>query len=122
MAKKEFLFHGKTEEEVKKLSLKEFAQLIPSRQRRSLVRGLTEEQKIFLKDVMADKKNLKTHCRDLVITPHLLGKKVMVHNGKEFMAVEINLEKLGHVLGEFAMSRKRVGHSRSSASGSISVK
>lgn len=122
MAKKEFLFHGKTEEEIKKLSLKEFAQLIPSRQRRSLVRGLTEEQKIFLKDVMADKKNLKTHCRDLVITPHLLGKKVMIHNGKEFVTVEINLEKLGHVLGEFAMSRKRVGHSSSSASGSISVK
>jgi small subunit ribosomal protein S19 len=122
MAKKEFLFHGKTKDEVKNMSLKEFAQLIPSRQRRSLVRGLTEEQKIFLKDTIAGKKNLKTHCRDLVITPHLLDKTVMIHNGKEFVTVEITLEKLGHVLGEFAMSRKRVGHSSSSAGGSISVK
>lgn len=111
MAKKEFLFHGKTEAELKDMSLKDFADIIPARQRRSLTRGLTDQQKIFLKNVVSGSKDLKTHCRDLVITPHLLGKKVMIHDGKSYLPVVITIEMLGHVLGEFAMPKKKAGHS-----------
>ena len=56
-------------------------------------------------------KTPKTHARDVVITPNMVGKTIKIHNGKEFTMVEIQPEMIGHFLGEFAQSRKRVGHS-----------
>ncbi len=108
---KEITWRGKLEEDVKKLDLKSFMALIPARQRRSLVRGLTEQQKKVLQSVEAGKNNIKTHCRDMVILPAMIGKTFKVYNGKEYIQVIVTLEMIGHVLGEFAMTRKSVSHS-----------
>lgn len=110
MAKKEFLFKGKTLEELKKLSVKEFAQLIPSRQRRTLTRGLTEDQKALMKEVDKKEGNIKTHCRDVIILPKMVGLTIKIHNGKEWLPVMIQDEMIGHRLGEFALTRKGVRH------------
>lgn len=127
MAKKEFTYYGKTVEELGNMSTEDFAKLCVARVRRSLRRGFTEEQKKLLKKVQKDHKNIETHCRDMVIVPAMLGKTIKVHNGKSFVPVTIQNEMLGHILGEFALTRGRVQHSapgigatRSSAS--ISVK
>lgn len=107
-----FSFKGKPEEELGNLSLEEFVKLITSRQRRSLKRGFTEKEKKFLKTMRENpKKFIRTRCREMVIIPEMLGKKVGVHNGKEYVSVEIKPEMLGHRLGEFAMTRKEVKHS-----------
>src|SRR2546426_1071903 len=53
----------------------------------------------------------RTHCRDVPILPDFIGKKVAIHNGKEFVTVEIKAEMIGHYVGEFAMTRKPVTHS-----------
>jgi len=108
---KEITWRGKLEEEVKKLDLKSFMTMIPARQRRSLVRGLTEQQKKVLQSVEAGKNNIKTHCRDMVILPAMIGKTFKVYNGKEYIQVIVTLEMIGHVLGEFSMTRKSVSHS-----------
>ena len=108
---KEVLWRGKTLEDVKKLSLKEFASFLPARVRRSLNRGFTEQQKILLENLRKGKRDPKTHCRDMIIVPEMVGKKIKVHNGKEFFMIIITEDMLGHRLGEFAMTRKRVGHS-----------
>ncbi len=108
---KELTWKGKTEEEVKVLEMKEFMKLVPARQRRSLKRGLTGPQKKLIKSIEQENKNLKTHCRDLVIIPSMLGQTIKVYNGKEFLPVMITLEMLGHYLGEFSLSRKVVSHS-----------
>jgi len=126
MAKKEFTFKGKTLEELQKLGLSEVMQILPSRQRRSLKRGFTEQQKKLLLRIRKNKKNIETHCRDMVILPEMIGRTIKVHNGKEFMIVSIVPQMIGHYLGEFAMTRKPVKHSapgigatRSSASISV---
>jgi len=126
MAKKEFTYRGKTLDELKKMSLKEFMQLAPARARRSLKKGLTEQQQILLNKIRAKKKRIKTHCRDMVIVPEMLDSTILVYNGKEFTALIIQPEMLGHLLGEFAFTRKGVEHSapgigatRSSASMSV---
>src|SRR3989344_3221931 len=106
-----FTWKGKTEEEIKRLELKEFIQLIPSRQRRSIRRGFTEQQKKLLKKVEADDKNIKTHCRDMIIIPAMLGKIIRVYNGKEYISVTSTVEMLGYRLGEFSHTRKMVTHS-----------
>ncbi|MEK6841352.1 MAG: 30S ribosomal protein S19, partial [Nanoarchaeota archaeon] len=45
---KQFSYRGKTIEELKKLDLNEFIKIIPSRPRRSLKKGFTEQQKKLL--------------------------------------------------------------------------
>lgn len=126
MAKKEFTFKGKTTEELKKLSLNELAQLLTSRQRRTIKRGFTEQQKILLKKLRNNKKNIETHCRDMIILPEMIGKTIKVHQGKDFVPVAIEEGMIGHYLGEFVLTRKKVAHSapgigatRSSASLSV---
>lgn len=126
MAKKEFTYKGKTLEELKKLSIMEFAKLVPSRQRRTLKKGFSEEQKRFLKKLEKKKSNVKTHCRDMIILPNMVGKIVRVYNGHDFVPLTIQEEMIGHYLGEFALTRRNVAHSapgigatRSSASVSV---
>jgi small subunit ribosomal protein S19 len=109
MAKKEFLFRGKTVDELKSLSLNEFADLLKSRERRKIKRGFTEEEKKLIKE-LEKKDSVKTHCRDAIILPLMVGKTIMVHNGKEFVQVNVTAEMLGHRLGEFALTRRRVQH------------
>ncbi len=124
--KTEFIFRGKTLEELQKLSINEFAALLTSRQRRSLTRGLPEQHKILLEKFRKKDKNIRTHCRDVIILPDMVEATIRVHNGKEFVMITIIPEMLGHYLGEFVMTRKKVSHhapgigaTRSSASLSV---
>mgnify|MGYP001263465896 CR=1 FL=1 len=110
MAKKEFFYKGKKLEELKKMSTKEFAQLLPARERRTLIRGLTDLQKAFMKEIDKGRNNVETHCRDVVILPKMVGMTIKIHSGKEFVPVIIQEEMIGHRLGEFSMTRKRVTH------------
>ena len=107
---KVMMWRGKTEEEAKKLSMKEFQSLCNSRARRSLQRELTSTKKRLLHKMETDDKNIMTHCRDMIIVPSMLGKTIKIYNGKEYLPVIVTLEMLGHYLGEFAMSRKMVTH------------
>src|SRR3989344_2020861 len=113
---KEFLFQGKKIEDLKKLTLQEIMVMLPSRQRRSLKRGFSEGQKTLLKKIeLAQqgklKKTIKTHIRNIVILPQMVGVLLLVHRGKEFVPVKITDEMVGHYLGEFTYNRSRVKHS-----------
>ena len=110
--KKEFTYRGYTLEELLAMPFDEVLSLMPSRVRRSLTRGLNEEQRTSFEKIKSGKyKVVKTHRRDIPIVPELVGKTVAVHNGKEFKEFEIRAEMIGHFLGEFAMTRKSVRHS-----------
>lgn len=111
MALREFTYRGKTLQELQKLNLKEFASLLPARQRRSLVRGLKLKHKKLLNNLKISKRPVKTHLRDTVILPEMIGKIISIHNGKEYVSLKIEPEMLGHYLGEFALTRKPVAHS-----------
>ena len=56
------------------------------------------------------RKFIKTHCRSMIILPEMVGHKIGIHNGKEFVAVDIVEESVGHRLGEFALTRKPLKH------------
>jgi small subunit ribosomal protein S19 len=126
MAKKEFTYKGKTKEDLASLSLSQYVALIPSALRRKFKRGLTDQEKILIKKIEKNERNIETHCREMPIIPIMFGKLIKVHNGKEFVPVDVNAEMVGHRLGEFAMTRKGckhnspgVGATKSSASLSV---
>lgn len=113
MAKK-FIFRGKSVEELSSMKTKEFSELLNSRQRRSLRRGFTPQQKKLLNTIRKLKGRdvlIRTHARDMLILPEMIGVKLGVYNGKEFVTVDITEDKMGHCLGEFAQTRQRVKHS-----------
>jgi small subunit ribosomal protein S19 len=122
MAKK-VTFRGYTPEQLKEMSLTDFSKIITARERRALKRGFTEPQKKLLKKIKEQPDKFhKTHERNIVIIPQMLDAKLGVYNGKEWVTVEITPEKLGHRLGEFAMTRQRVKHSSPGVGASRSSK
>jgi len=105
----EFKYRGYTLAKLKKMKIEDLAGLLPARQRRKLKRNLREgEEKLMTR--ITTKEGVKTHLRDAIVLPSMVGKTVGIHNGKGFEYVEIKTEMIGHYLGEFALTRSRVSH------------
>jgi len=107
--KEEFTYRGLKVEELKKLNMDEMMALLPSRQRRRLKRGLTKDHRRLLSRVK-DRDVVRTHLRDMIVLPEMVGKTVEIYNGKTFNRVEIIPEMVGHYLGEYSLTRARVTH------------
>ncbi|NOR84884.1 30S ribosomal protein S19 [archaeon] len=110
---RKFIFKGKSLEELQKLSIEQFAELIPSRERRSIKRGFSPSEKKLIEKVKKVKegKFVKTQLRDMVVLPSFVGKRIGIHSGKEYKAVDIQPEMVGHRLGEFSQTRATGKHS-----------
>jgi len=119
MARKEFFYRGMTIEELQKMPMDKFISLLPSRQRRTMKKGLPPEKRKLVVRLRKAKKALengekvvvRTHRRDMVILPEMVGLTIGIYSGKEFKIVEITPEMVGHFLGEFAPTRGRIRHS-----------
>ncbi len=115
---KEFTYRGYTLEELQGLSMDEFIPLLPSRHRRSLQRGLRKNQRILLEKVRAAKAALdkgqnvivRTHARDMVVLPEMVGVKILLHSGNGFEPIEIQPQMIGHYIGEYTITNKPVKH------------
>jgi len=126
--KKEFRYRGKNIEALKELDIREFAKILRSNEKRTVLRQSDELQSFIVRcnKKIKNKKPIKTHLRHLVIVPKMVGMKINVYNGKTFVLVTIENEMLGHRLGEFSVTRTKVKHgsagvgaTRSSASRSV---
>jgi len=109
---KEFNYRGKTISELKILDLREFSKFLPSRNRRSLLRQVETIEKFLkhCKKKINKGKSIRTHKRDLIIVPQMVGLTIHIYNGKEFLPTKIVEEMIGHRLGEFAHTRGKVQH------------
>jgi len=113
---REFHFRGFSLAELKSMPMDDFINLLPSRVRRSLKRGLTPQQRRLLERLRATKigeaEIIKTHVRDIIILPEMVGKSLLVYNGKEFIEVKITEKMIGHYLGEFSSTNRPVRHGK----------
>ena len=110
---KEFLYRGKKLEELNQLDVREFAKLLPSRRKRTVFRNY-DKIEAFTKRCqkkLEKKKKIRTHSRNMIIVPQLIGMTIYIYSGKEFQPITITQEMLGHYLGEFVLTRKKVEHS-----------
>ncbi len=112
---KEFRYRGRTLEELNSMSTEALLELLPSRARRSLNRGVSEEKRKLLEDARAMKDGklegeIKTHARDMIILPTMVGLTISVHNGREFVPLEVKPEMIGRYLGEYVITNKKVVH------------
>ncbi len=111
--KREFTYRGKSLEELKAMSLEQLAAILGARARRSIRRGFNDETSRFFERMRATptEKTVRTHCRDALVLPAHVGRKVAIHTGKEFKEIEIRPEMIGHYYGEFALTRRFEKHS-----------
>jgi len=112
---KEFRYRGFTVDQLNSMSTEAILQLLPSRARRSLNRGISDDKRKLLEDVRSQKDGklegqIKTHARDMIVLPVMVGATVGVYTGKEFLSVQIKPEMIGHYLGEYAITNKKVVH------------
>lgn len=111
MAKK-FTFRGKNWEEISEMGIDDYSKIIKSRQRRTLKRGLTIVQKKLLEKIKNNPKKFhKTHSREMVILPEMVGVKIGIFDGRKYESIDIKPEMINHRLGEFVMTRKQIKHS-----------
>lgn len=112
LRRREFKFRGNTLEELKDIDVREFAKLLTSRQRRTVLRQFQRIEEFVnrAKKKIERKKLVRTHSRDLIIVPQMIGMRIFVYNGKDFVQVDVVGEMLGHFLGEFSMTRNKVKH------------
>ena len=108
-------YKGKSTEELQKLSTEELFGLLNPRQRRSLKRGLSDNKKKLIGEIKLAKEGknknpIKTHQRDLIILPYMVGVTMNVFSGKEFTPITISPEMIGHYIGEYVITNKRVSH------------
>ena len=92
-----------------------------ARARRRFQRGLKRKYTSLIKKLRKAKKDIplgekpeavKTHLRDMIVVPEMIGSIVGIYNGKVFNQVEIRPEMTGHYLKEFSLSYKPVKHGR----------
>jgi ribosomal protein S19(archaeal)/S15(eukaryotic) len=116
---REFRFKGYSSEQIKALSIETVLPLLKARQRRSLDKRVAKymnDDKRKLREEIKQaregklKSSIKTHVRDMIILPDMVDITIGVHNGKEFSPVLIKPEMIGHYLGEYAITNKRVQH------------
>jgi small subunit ribosomal protein S19 len=108
--REEFTYRGYRIDELKAMGMSELLPLMPARVRRKISRGLNRGEETLLAKIRGGDEKVRTHVRDMIVMPEMIGKPIEIYNGKEFVKVEFQPESVFHYLGEFALTRKKVTH------------
>ncbi len=108
--KGEITYRGYTIPDLKKMSFQEFTDLLPASQRRKINRGFTEDHKKLIQRVKDGRTMIRTHLRDMIILPEMIGIDLEIHDGKKFNRVTVQPEMIGHYIGEYSLTRNIVRH------------
>ena len=110
-----FEYKGKTLEELQKIDVREFAKYTTARQRRTILRQYDKIAKFIQRCKKKLEKNvnakIRTQSRNMIIVPQMVGMTISIYSGKSYNPIKITEEMLGHYLGEFVLTRKKIEHS-----------
>ncbi|CAG8669557.1 8157_t:CDS:2, partial [Funneliformis mosseae] len=118
---RKYSYRGVDLDQLLDLTSDQLMDLVHCRARRRFQRGLKRKPMSLIKKLRKAKKEappnekpsvVKTHLRDMIIVPEMIGSVIGVYNGKTFNQVEIKPEMIGHYLAEFSISYKPVKHGR----------
>ena len=108
--REEFTYRGFKIDELKAMGMSELIPLMPSRARRKVTRGLSRGEETLLSKIRDGDEKIRTHLREMIVLPEMIGRSIEIYNGKEFVKVEFQPESVFHCLGEFALTRRKVSH------------
>ncbi|KND95182.1 40S ribosomal protein S15, partial [Tolypocladium ophioglossoides CBS 100239] len=118
---RKFSYRGIDLDNLLDLSSDQLRDVVHARARRRINRGLKRRPMGLIKKLRKAKQEakpnekpdlVKTHLRDMIVVPEMIGSVIGIYSGKEFNQVEIKPEMVGHYLAEFSISYKPVKHGR----------
>mmetsp|Transcript_8405 Transcript_8405/g.20774 ORF Transcript_8405/g.20774 Transcript_8405/m.20774 type:complete len:148 (-) Transcript_8405:81-524(-) len=118
---RKFTYRGIELDQLLDLTNDELMDLVCARPRRRMSRGLKRKPMALIKRLRQAKKEappgekprgVKTHLRNMIIVPEMIGSIIGIYNGKMFCGVEMKPEMIGMYLAEFAITYKPVRHGR----------
>ena len=120
---RKFTFRGTDLDALLDMTTEQLMDIVHARARRRFSRGLLLKRPVkqLKAKLLKAKKEcgpydkpevVKTHLRDMIVIPEMIGSVVGVHNGKVFTTVEVKADMVGHYLGEFSITYKPVRHGR----------
>ncbi|MEW5307354.1 MAG: hypothetical protein WDW38_001260 [Sanguina aurantia] len=117
---RKFTYRGVDLDQLLDMKNDDLIELFHARVRRRFQRGLKRKPLALIKKLRKAKKEsdgdkpepVRTHLRNMIIVPEMIGSVVGVYNGKTFNQVEIKPEMVGHYLAEFSISYKPTKHGR----------
>ena len=118
---RKFTYRGVDLDQLLDMPTEALMELFHARARRRFSRGLKRKPLALIKRLRKAKKEcpelekpacIKTHLRNMIVVPEMIGSVVGIHNGKTFNQVEIKPEMVAHYLGEFSITYKPVKHGR----------
>merc|ERR1712226_580824 len=120
---RKYTYRGMELDDLLKLKEGSLFELFNARVRRKLNRskGFKGKYSKLLEKLRNSKKNLqpgekpqmvKTHLRNCIVTPEMIGSIVGVYTGKEYKPVEIKFDMIGTYMGEYAMTYNPTLHNR----------
>ncbi|EEH60119.1 uncharacterized protein MICPUCDRAFT_30685 [Micromonas pusilla CCMP1545] len=128
---RKFQFRGVDLDQLLDMKTDKLVDLFRARIRRRFKRGLKRKPMALVKKLRKAKKEasggekpetVRTHLRNMVIVPEMIGSVVGVYNGKTFVTVEIKPEMIGHYLAEFSITYRPVNHGRPGIGASASAR
>merc|ERR1719455_42823 len=118
---RKYSYRGVDLDKLLDMSNQDLMELFRARQRRKFSRGIKRAPITLLKKLRKAKREtaygekpeaIKTHLRNMVIVPEMIGSVVAVYNGKQYICVEIKPDMIGHYLAEFSITYKPIRHGR----------
>ena len=103
------------------MSTPEMVNMLSARQRRRFRRGINSRYDRLIKKLTKAVKDtpygekpkaVKTHLRNCIIMPEMVGSICEVYSGKYWNAVEIKADMIGDYLGEYSMTYKPIRHGK----------
>ncbi|KAM5460903.1 ribosomal protein S15 [Microsporum canis] len=110
---RKFSYRGIDLDQLLDLSSEQLRDVVHARARRRFNRGLKRKPMGLIKKLRKAKQEakpnekpdlVKTHLRDMIVVPEMIGSVIGIYSGKEFNQVEIKPEMVGHYLAEFSIS------------------
>ena len=118
---KKQIYRGIELDQLLEKSTEEVVSLLCSKQRRRFKHGMHPKYDRLIKKLKTAVKNtgvgekpkpVKTHLRNAIIMPEMVGSIVEVYSGKYWNPVEIRADMIGYYLGEFSMTYKPIRHGK----------
>ena len=92
--REEFTYRGYKIDELKAMGRTELLPIMPARARRKVVRGLSRGEETLLEKIRGGNQKIRTHLREMIVMPEMVGRSIEIYNGKEFVKVEFQPESI----------------------------
>ena len=118
---KKSTYRGIELEKLLELNTDQLVKLMRARQRRRYAHGIHQRYDRLLKKLKKIKKEtpygekpkaVKTHLRNCIVVPEMVGSVVDVYGGKYWNSVEVKADMIGHYLAEFSLTYKPIKHGK----------